>query len=133
VNDQCGHHFGDLYLQEAALRMKGQLRPSDILARVGGDEFVVLVPVVRSRADVEEIASRLERCFHEPFVFQGCALQGAASVGFALYPADANNMHALFCAADTAMYEAKNAKKTTRESRKLQETPKISVATEVMS
>jgi diguanylate cyclase (GGDEF)-like protein len=113
VNDQFGHHAGDLYLQEAALRMKRQLRPSDILARLGGDEFAVLVSVVRSRSDVEEIALRLERCFDEPFVAQDLTLHGSASVGIALYPADANNMHALLRAADAAMYKAKHARKTT--------------------
>ncbi len=131
VNDQYGHHVGDLYLQEAALRMKRQLRPSDTLARVGGDEFVVLVGVVRNRSDVEEIASRLERCFHEAFVAQGYTLQGAASIGIALYPEDSVSMHDLLRAADTAMYEAKNAKKTAREARGLRKSSEIQVATEV--
>jgi diguanylate cyclase (GGDEF)-like protein len=115
VNDKYGHHVGDLYLQEAALRMKRQPRPSDILARLGGDEFAVLVPVVRSRSDVEEIALRLERCFDEAFAAQDYALQGSASVGIALYPADATSKHSLLRAADAAMYKAKNAKKTTCE------------------
>ncbi|MFZ1085894.1 MAG: diguanylate cyclase, partial [Terracidiphilus sp.] len=53
INDLYGHHIGDLYLQEVALRMKRQLRPHDTLARLGGDEFVALVPTVRSRAEVE--------------------------------------------------------------------------------
>src|ERR1035437_7412426 len=86
VNDVYGHHVGDLYLQEVALRMKRQLRTGDLLARLGGDEFAALVPTARNRADVEEIALRLEHCFKEPFAVDGYALQGAASVGFALYP-----------------------------------------------
>ena len=68
VNDVHGHLVGDLYLQEVAQRMKRQLRPGDTLARLGGDEFAVLVPVVHNRDEVEEIAARLEFCFHEPFV-----------------------------------------------------------------
>ena len=71
VNDVYGHRVGDLYLQEVAGRMKRQLRTADLLARVGGDEFVVLVPMVHSRADVEEIASRLESCFDAPFQAEG--------------------------------------------------------------
>jgi diguanylate cyclase (GGDEF)-like protein len=110
VNDSHGHHVGDLYLQEAAIRMKRQLRPHDKLARLGGDEFAALVPVVRSRADVEEIARRLERCFDEPFVLEGYTLHGAASVGIALFPEDATTVDALFRAADATMYVAKHEK-----------------------
>ncbi len=125
VNDKYGHHVGDLYLQEAALHMKRQLRPSDILARLGGDEFVVLVSDVRNRSDVEEIASRLEQCFDEPFVAQSYSLQGSTSVGIALYPADATTMSALLRAADAAMYKTKNAKKTTREMQALLANPDL--------
>ncbi len=107
VNDTYGHHVGDLYLQEVAIRMKHQLRPHDKLARLGGDEFAALVPVVRCRADVEEIARRLERSFDEPFVLDGYTLHGAASVGIALFPADATTVDALLSAADAAMYVAK--------------------------
>jgi diguanylate cyclase (GGDEF)-like protein len=111
VNDTYGHHVGDLYLQEAAIRMKRQLRPHDQLARLGGDEFAALVPVVRSRAGVEEIARRLERCFDEPFVFEGHTLHGAASVGIALFPEDATTVDALLRAADATMYVAKYGKR----------------------
>jgi diguanylate cyclase (GGDEF)-like protein len=107
VNDLYGHHLGDLYLQEATFRMKRQLRPQDKLARLGGDEFVALVPVARSRADVEEIARRLERCFDDPFAIGGHLLHGSASVGMALYPADATTNDGLLSAADAAMYKAK--------------------------
>jgi diguanylate cyclase (GGDEF)-like protein len=91
--------------------MKCQLRIQDTLARLGGDEFAALVPVVRSVADVEEIAQRLERCFDEPFAVEDLVLKGAASVGIALYPRDGATKDALLHVADTAMYHAKNAKK----------------------
>jgi diguanylate cyclase (GGDEF)-like protein len=107
VNDTYGHHVGDRYLQEVADRMKQQLRPHDKLARLGGDEFAALVPLVRSRADVEEIAQRLERCFDDPFVFEGHTLRGAASVGIAVFPEDATTVDALLSAADATMYKAK--------------------------
>ena len=111
VNDQFGHRIGDLYLQEMALRMKRQLRSVDTLARLGGDEFAVLVPVVRSRADVEEIALRLERCFDDPLAVEGDTLHPAASVGFALYPDDATTKDGLLSKADDAMYRTKNSKR----------------------
>jgi diguanylate cyclase (GGDEF)-like protein len=107
VNDEFGHHVGDLYLQEAANRMKHQLRPHDSLARLGGDEFCALIVAVRSRADVKEVATRLERCFDEPFAIDGHLLDGSASVGIALYPEDAITSDGLFSAADTDMYKAK--------------------------
>jgi diguanylate cyclase (GGDEF)-like protein len=112
VNDRYGHHVGDIYLQQAASRMKLQLRPADILARLGGDEFAVLVPDVRSRADVKEIALRLDLCFEEPFTAHRHVLQGSASMGIALYPEDANTCDGLLTAADSAMYAKKHGRKS---------------------
>jgi diguanylate cyclase (GGDEF)-like protein len=111
VNDLYGHRVGDRYLQEVCLRMKRQLRSADLLARVGGDEFVVLVPAARNRTDVEEIASRLDHCFHAPFQVEGYVLHGTASVGIALYPEDGPTKDGLLSAADAAMYVAKHWKK----------------------
>ena len=111
VNDLYGHKIGDWYLQEVAKRMKCQLRSVDILARIGGDEFAVLVPSVRNRADVEEIAERLERCFEKPFAVEGMTLQGASSVGIALYPENGKTRDSLFHTADTAMYSLKHSRR----------------------
>jgi diguanylate cyclase (GGDEF)-like protein len=112
VNDKFGHHVGDLYMQQASLRMKRQLRPEDMLARLGGDEFAVLVPVVQNRSDVEEIAERLECCFDEPFGVEGCTVHGSASVGIALYPADATTRDGLLTTADSAMYAEKHGRRS---------------------
>jgi diguanylate cyclase (GGDEF)-like protein len=109
VNDQFGHHAGDLYLQEVAVRMKHQLRPDDILARLGGDEFAVILPNVRGRADVEEVTQRLERGFEQPFTWDGRTVHGTASIGIAIYPADGTTRDRLLSAADAAMYVAKQA------------------------
>ena len=111
VNDVYGHHVGDLYLQEAAVRMKESLRPDDMLARLGGDEFAVLVPRPHSRKDVEEIAQRLECSFDAPYAFDGYVLHGSASVGIALYPEDGTTRESLLSAADAAMYVAKQTRK----------------------
>ncbi|HEV2484648.1 MAG TPA: diguanylate cyclase [Terracidiphilus sp.] len=116
VNDFYGHHIGDLYLQHVVARMKHQLRPGDLLARLGGDEFGVLVPVVNNHSDVEEIALRMERCFDEPFAVETHVLCGSATVGIALYPADAVTNDSLLSAADAAMYVAKYARKAKSKS-----------------
>ena len=107
VNDRHGHQIGDLYLREAAVRMKDQLRPSDQLARLGGDEFAALVTNVRNRSEVEEVAERLERTLAEPFVFGQIRLSGSASTGIALYPEDATAKDGLLHHADRAMYATK--------------------------
>jgi diguanylate cyclase (GGDEF)-like protein len=114
VNDSYNHHIGDLYLREVVRRMKQQLRSHDLLARLGGDEFAVLVPMVRNRAEVEEIAVRLERSFDEPMTLEGCVLHGAASLGIALYPEDGATKDSLLSAADAAMYAVKNKKHNIR-------------------
>jgi diguanylate cyclase (GGDEF)-like protein len=110
VNDRYGHQAGDLYLQGVAARMKHQLRPADILARLGGDEFAALVPMVRNRSEVLEIALRLERSFDEPFLVRGSVIEGSASVGIALYPEDASTRDALLRVSDAAMYKAKHSR-----------------------
>jgi diguanylate cyclase (GGDEF)-like protein len=109
VNDNYGHHVGDLFLQEVALRMKRQLRSADLLARLGGDEFAALVPAARSRAEVEEVAQRLERSMDEPFHIEEFVLRGSASVGIAVYPDDGVSKDTLLSFADSAMYKAKQA------------------------
>ncbi len=111
INDRYGHRIGDLYLQEVTRRMKLQLRGGDMLARIGGDEFIALVPILRGRADAEEIAVRLERCFDEPFDLEGYRLHGSASVGLAVYPADGSSEEDLQHAADAAMYAHKERKR----------------------
>jgi diguanylate cyclase (GGDEF)-like protein len=116
VNDSYGHQVGDQYLQEVALRMKRQLRPHDTLSRLGGDEFAVLLPMVRNRAEVEEIAQRLERSFDEPFAFEELTLTGSASVGIALYPQDGATRDDLLNAADAAMYLVKNDRRQIEKS-----------------
>jgi diguanylate cyclase (GGDEF)-like protein len=110
VNDRFGHLAGDIYLQQTAARMKRQLRPGDTLARLGGDEFAVLLPEVRNRAVVLEVAMRLEGCFDAAFKLGGPIISGSASIGIALYPEDGATKDGLLSAADAAMYEAKKAR-----------------------
>jgi len=120
VNDAYGHKGGDVYLREAALRMKRQLRPQDMLARLGGDEFAVVVSSIRSRADVEEVARRLEHSFDEPCVIDGYLLRGSASMGIAVYPEDGKTRDNLLSAADAGMYVAKQTRRHVKEERSLE-------------
>jgi diguanylate cyclase (GGDEF)-like protein len=109
INDLYGHQVGDLYLQQVSIRMKRQLRPADMLARLGGDEFAALVPIVRNRAEITEIALRLERSFDEPLTIDGNVLNGSASLGIALYPEDGVTKDRILSSADAAMYTVKHA------------------------
>jgi diguanylate cyclase (GGDEF)-like protein len=116
INDRYGHRVGDMYLQEASLRMKRQLRNVDMLARYGGDEFTAFIPTVRSKTDMKDVTERLKRCFDERFFLEGYSFQGSASIGSAMYPEDGESMTCLLSAADAAMYVAKHTRgETVRE------------------
>jgi diguanylate cyclase (GGDEF)-like protein len=107
VNDRYGHRIGDEYLQAVAQRLSDKLRGHDTLARVGGDEFIALIPVVEDRPEAEEIALRLSRCFRSPFRIDDLILHGSASIGLAMYPEDGEDEDQLKRIADGAMYAAK--------------------------
>lgn len=111
INDRYGHHTGDLYLQHVAARIKHQLRAGDMLARIGGDEFAILIEQIGSRWDLEDVASRIERCFDDPFSLEDLRFTGAASFGLALYPLDGITSDALLKTADGAMYQCKQSKR----------------------
>lgn len=111
INDSFGHRIGDEYLQRIAERIKSQLRGQDKLARIGGDEFAVLVPLVRHRTTLEEIVSRLQASLHDPIVIAGNVLRSSASFGLAMYPQDGTNRETLLDVADQAMYSSKMSKR----------------------
>jgi len=112
VNDHYGHRVGDLYLQHVAKRLLDKLRGQDTLARVGGDEFIVLIPAVQDRSEAETIAGRLARCFEFPFSIDGETIEGSASIGVALYPEDGKDEDELKRSADSAMYAHKQKEPT---------------------
>ncbi len=109
VNDTLGHDAGDELLKCVADRMRDALRESDTLARMGGDEFAVILPAITSREDVAKVAAKIIGALSTSFNLSGHAQKVTigASVGIAVYPADAQDIDALIKAADAAMYNAK--------------------------
>lgn len=106
INDRFGHEIGDQLLRTAAERLRTSLRSCDIIGRPGGDEFVALVPDVSSKV-AETLAGRLAKALEDPYVIANESLKCAASIGLALYPANANTLTGLMREADQAMYRAK--------------------------
>ena len=111
INDTFGHPTGDALLQAAAYRFKGHVRAGDTLARMGGDEFTVLLRDVETPEEAYLLAVRLLKCLEEPFSIGGSRLYVTASIGIGLYPIHAASEAELQKHADAAMYEAKRAGK----------------------
>lgn len=107
VNDSYGHDFGDRLLQESAKRISACLRKSDSVARIGGDEFIVLLPVVKTSQNALTVAKQIQRALDEPTEIDGRTVHISGSIGLALYPEHAANDRDLITLADTAMYYAK--------------------------
>ncbi len=111
VNDKLGHAAGDQFLAAVAARLRGVLRDTDVLARQGGDEFLVLLSDLDDDPEhvAESVGAKLHVALQQPFSVAGSELMTAASVGVSLYPDDASDSEALLRHADAAMYKAKAA------------------------
>lgn len=109
VNDTLGHAAGDEVLRQTARRLHGLSRASDIVARVGGDEFVFVQTSVSRPADAAALAERILLEVARPFDVSGYAVSIDTSIGIALFPADGRTVEALLKNADTALYRAKAA------------------------
>ena len=109
VNDRYGHDAGDQLLQMVATRVSYLLRESDTIARIGGDEFVVLLPAIVSREDAVEVANRIIVALTSPYTLDGIEekISIGVSIGIALYPKDGADRDALIKSADAAMYKSK--------------------------
>jgi diguanylate cyclase (GGDEF)-like protein len=111
VNDVLGHPVGDDLLRVATARLCKALRDSDTLARVGGDEFVALLPGTVTSAEIKIVSGRLISTLQSPFHVQGHTIYIGASVGVAVYPEHGEDAVKLLAHADTAMYRAKETGK----------------------
>jgi len=108
INDVYGHTFGDKVIQDVALRFKEAIGAHDFIARVGGDEFVILTPEV---LHVEQLCKALASSIEKPFCIENETFSLGASIGIAVFPENGKTFEALFKNADTAMYVAKNSGK----------------------
>lgn len=109
VNDELGHHVGDELLKAVAQRLQELVRKSDTVARIGGDEFVVLLMDVQMQDVVTVVAQKILAALGRVFPIEGHRVEIGGSIGIAIYPANGVNAHALLTCADAAMYQAKRA------------------------
>jgi diguanylate cyclase (GGDEF)-like protein/PAS domain S-box-containing protein len=107
VNDELGHDVGDLLLKEAAKRMRDCVRESDTVSRIGGDEFVILLPVIEAEQDAIRVAEKILYALNQPFELAGNRISISASIGIAVYPEHGSDEKGLSKNADIAMYHAK--------------------------
>lgn len=111
VNDNLGHYVGDLLLQEVSNRLKLCLRKSDTLARVGGDEFTLILPEIKKNDDAASVAEKIIQALNQPYHLNGQSMIITASIGISIYPDNALESTNLIKKADNAMYLAKAAGK----------------------
>lgn len=111
INDLHGHQAGDAVLIDVAQRVRSRIRKSDLAFRLGGDEFLVLLPQLANSTEAAQLAQRVLQALAEPFLVDGLELQLSASIGISIFPRDGQDIHALVNAADSAMYHAKQSGK----------------------
>lgn len=111
INDTYGHAYGDEILKLVARRLTGCSRKEDTVARVGGDEFVIVLGDVSTLRDAQEPASKLIEAVSEPYLINGVTLKLSTSIGISLFPDDATTVESLIAVADSALYQAKRSGK----------------------
>ncbi|HLK71115.1 MAG TPA: sensor domain-containing diguanylate cyclase, partial [Steroidobacteraceae bacterium] len=108
INDSRGHETGDKLLKQVAERVRATVRAEDMVVRMGGDEFIVVLQSIRRTEVISEMAERINRALSTPIVVDGRPLVATASIGIGLYPRDGTDMGELLRHSDTAMYQAKD-------------------------
>src|SRR5262249_11521952 len=108
INDRWGHPAGDAVLKEIALRLSRHTRKVDTVARIGGDEFILLFSQIQGREDVQRLAERIQSALRDPIRIGETNHQVTLSIGAAIYPDDGREIKMLMTRADLALYDAKN-------------------------
>jgi diguanylate cyclase (GGDEF)-like protein/PAS domain S-box-containing protein len=108
INDQYGHDVGDLLLQTISQKLSNVLREDDLISRMGGDEFAIILQDIPAKINVINVAQKILDSVCEPLELNGIKIEVSTSIGIAFYDPDSMNMDDLLKAADTAMYEAKS-------------------------
>lgn len=113
VNDTLGHQAGDEMLVDAAKRLRGAVRESDVVGRLGGDEFIIIINKLTDETAVSRVAEKLLESFRRPFILDGRELVSTISIGAAIYPVDGQTPSELLRQADAAMYHSKGEGRNT--------------------
>jgi diguanylate cyclase (GGDEF)-like protein len=108
INDTYGHEVGDFVLKEISARLKRELRDTDILSRIGGDEFTIIIENFKSKFGLSVLGTNILECLRKPIKFEDKNLHLSGSIGISIYPDDTKNVSELIRYADIAMYESKN-------------------------
>jgi len=111
INDTYGHNVGDAYLQAISLAVKKQLRTSDLLVRLGGDEFIVVLYEITSEEDALIVTKKLLKTLSSEYSIDDAIVSASASIGICLFPQENMGINSLLREADKAMYQAKKAGK----------------------
>ncbi len=107
INDTLGHEAGDELLKAVSERLKASIRESDTVARIGGDEFNIILADLPRTEHITSVAQKIKDSFKEPFVISGHEIRSTTSIGISVYPDDSEKIDTLFRYADIAMYHAK--------------------------
>ena len=108
INDRYGHDIGDLLLQKISQKLSNILRECDLISRMGGDEFAIILQDIPTNINVQNVAQKILNSVSEPLEFNSIKIEVSTSIGIAFYDPNSMNMDDLLKAADTAMYEAKS-------------------------
>ena len=107
INDNFGHAAGDEVLKEVSAKLTGILRQTDTVCRMGGDEFALLIPEIKAKEMIDEVAQRILEVIGKPFTVHSVEETISGSLGIAIYPDDGETLETLIKHADMAMYEVK--------------------------